>query len=70
MTVELQKYNSISKSWKKVKNWNEQFNSTSASFNTSYKLNSKGDYRCKLSAVVWKNGTGENVSMISVKKIY
>ena len=70
MTVKLQKYNSRSKSWKKVKSWNKQFNSTNASFSTSYKINSKGDYRCKLSAVVWKNGTGENINMFSVKKTY
>lgn len=70
MTVELQKYISSSKSWKKVKSWNKQFNSTSASFSKSYKLNSKGNYRCKLSAIVWKNGSGEKINMISVKKIY
>lgn len=70
MTIELQKYNSSSKSWKKVKSWNKLYNSTSASFSTSYKLNSKGNYRCKLSAVVWKNGNGENINMTSIKKTY
>lgn len=70
MTVELQKYYSSSKSWKKVKSWNKSYNFTSASFSTSYKLNSKGNYRCKLSAVVWKNGNGENINMTSIKKTY
>lgn len=70
MIIELQKYNSGRKNWQVVKSWNKIFNSTNASFSTSYKLNSKGDYRCKLSAVVWKNGSGENINMTSVKKTY
>lgn len=70
MTIELQKYNSGKKAWQVVKSWNKIFNSTNASFSTSYKLNSKGTYRCKLLATVWKSGKAENLNMISVKKIY
>lgn len=70
MTIKLQKYNNSSKSWKKVKSWDKTANSTTASFNATYKLDSKGTYRCKISTAVWKNGSVENVSMTSAKKTY
>lgn len=70
LNVKLQKYNSGSKSWKLVKNWEKTFGSANASMNPSYKLDSKGTYRCILSANVWKNGNEEKISMTSDKKKY
>ncbi len=70
LNIKLQKYNSSSKSWKLVRNWNKTFGSANASMNTSYKLDSKGTYRCILTANVWKNGNEEKVSMTSDKKKY
>lgn len=70
LNIKLQKYNSSRKSWKLVRNWNKTFGSANAAMNTSYKLDSKGTYRCILTANVWKNGNEENVSMTSDKKKY
>ncbi len=70
LNVKLQKYNSAGNSWKKVKSWDKTAESSYVSLNTSYKLSTKGTYRCVLSASVWKNGNSENVSMVSDKKSY
>ena len=70
ITVKLQKYNSTSKSWKKVKSWDKSSNSTNVLFSTSYKLDSKGTYRTKLTASVWKNGTEEVVNLTSGSQTY
>lgn len=70
MTIKLQKYNSSSKSWTKVKSWDRTVNSANATFNTSYKLGSKGTYRCKMVASVWKNGKEEKISLTSSQKSY
>ena len=70
MTVKLQKYNTTSKSWKKVTSWDKSSNSSNAMFSTSYKLSSKGTYRCKLTASVWKNGTEETVTATSGSQKY
>lgn len=70
MSIKLQKYNNSSKSWKNVKSWDKTANSANVLFNTTYKLDSKGTYRCKLSADVWKNGSKESVSITSDKKKY
>lgn len=70
LIVTLQKYNSSSKSWKKIISWSKTSNSANVSFIKSYKLNSKGTYRCKLSWAVLKNGIVENGNMASVKKTY
>lgn len=70
LNVKLQKHNNSSNSWKMVKSWNKTFSSAVASMNMSYKLGSKGTYRCTLSANAWKNGSKENISMTSNKKNY
>lgn len=70
MTIKLQKYNSSSKSWTKVKSWERTVNSANATFNTSYQLGNKGTYRCKMTASVWKNGKEEKISLTSSQKRY
>lgn len=70
ITVKLQKYNSNTKSWKNVKSWEKTFNSSGALFSKTYSLTSKGTYRAKLTANVWKNGKVETVTLTSGSKTY
>lgn len=70
ITVTLQKYNSGTKSWNGVKSWDKTYNSTSASFSSTYSLGSKGTYRTKLTANVWKDGKKETVTGTSGSQTY
>lgn len=70
LNVKIQKYNSSNKTWKKVKGWDKTVNSANATISTTYKLDTRGTYRCVLSATVWKNGSAEDVTMTSENKTY
>lgn len=70
ITVKLQKYNSSTKSWKKIKSWETTSNSTFASLSKTYTLTSKGTYRAKLTSSVWKDGKAETVTVATGSKKY
>lgn len=70
MTVKLQKYNSTTKKWINVKTWNKDTSLSGISFSKTYKLNSKGKYRCKMSATVSCNGSDETVTQTSESVTY
>lgn len=70
ITVKLQKYNTSTKSWQKVKSWEKSANSVCTSLGKTYALTSKGTYRAKLTANVWKNGKVETVTLTSGSKTY
>ena len=70
MTITLQKYNSSSKSWTNVNSWEKTSNSTYAAFETSFKLGSKGTFRCKLTSNVWKDGKKETINLTSGTQTY
>lgn len=70
MKVKLQKYNSTSKKWNNVKVWDKNSSTSGISFSKTYSLNSKGKYRCKMTATVSCNGTDETVTKTSSSVTY
>ena len=70
LVVKLQKYDSKTGKWKNVKTWEKTKMSSNIAVEYSYALNSKGSYRCKTSASVFKGGKSETVTMLSEKKKY
>lgn len=70
MKVKLQKYNSSTKKWNNVKIWSKDSSSSGISFSKTYNLNSKGKYRCKMTATVSCNGRNETVTQTSSSVVY
>ena len=70
LVVKLQKYDSKTGKWKNIRTWEKTRMSPNISVEYSHSLNAKGNYRCKTSASVYKNGKSETVTMLSEKEQY
>lgn len=56
--------------WKAVKSWSETSNRKEASMKKTYKLTSKGTYRCLVKAEITKDGLTEISTSVSRSKTY
>ena len=70
MKVKLQKYNSTTKKWNTVKDWNKDSSTSGISFSKTYNLDTKGKYRCRMTATVSCGGTDETVTQTSSNVTY
>ena len=70
LCIYLQKYNPNNGMWTTVKTWNKTSYSSLAVFSASYRLPSKGTYRCKMSVSVTRNGNSETVYLTSDSRYY
>ncbi len=69
-TVCLQKKNANTSMWTTVKTWKKTSNKASTVFSTSYKLLSRGEYRCMLTGSVTKNGKTDTIYDTSKTVVY
>ena len=70
LTMSLQKKSPKSNDWTTIKSWSSSSKSTSLTMEKSYKLISKGTYRCLVKAEITKDGLTEISTSVSRSKTY
>ena len=70
MCVCLQKKNANTGMWTNIKTWRPKANGLYAVLNTTYKLLSRGEYRCMLTGSVTKNGKTDTIYDTSKTVVY